>query len=63
MNYVPRLAQAMHVLGIPQVKATRGGGGVRVKNEVRLFLKISWSRAGCRKPHQKILFQAEVMNF
>ena len=34
-----------------------------VKNEVRLFLKISWSRAGCKKPHHKILILAEVMIF
>ena len=39
------------------------GGGHRVKNEMGLILKISWSRAGCKKAHQKILFLAEVMNF
>ena len=33
------------------------------KKEVRIILKISWSRAGCKKPHQKILFLAQVMNF
>ena len=46
-----------------QLRPQGGGGSLWVKNEVGLFLKISWSRAGCKKTHQKILFLAEVMNF
>ena len=34
-----------------------------VKKHVRLILNYSWRRATCKKPHQKILFPAKVMNF
>ena len=47
----------------PPTLALRPQGGLRVKNEVGLFLKILWSKAGCKKPHQKTLFLKEVMNF
>ena len=47
------------------IKATGGGGGVA---EVKIYFIfdmfcISRSRAGCKKPHQKILLLAEVMIF
>ena len=55
--------QPLQMILVGLVKATEGG--LRVKNEVMLFFKISWSscRAGCKKPHQKILFLAGVINF
>ena len=39
------------------------GGGRRVKNHVKLFLKISRSWTRCKKPHRNILLLDRVMNF